>query len=143
MSDRALLDSNVLAYAFDSTAAEKQAIARALVEEGISQQKPFVVSLQNINEFFSIVTTKTHYRLSLRDASDAADGFLAKLPCYCPDTRTTEYALALLKLYAMPFWDALIAAVMIENSILTIYTENDKDFRKIPGIKVINPFRKK
>lgn len=142
MHDRVLLDSNVLAYAFDSTDGRKQAIARTLVEDGLRQRMSFVVSLQNINEFFSIVTTKAHHGMSVRAAADAVDGFLAKIPCYCPDTRTVEYALALLKLYGIPYWDALIASVMLENSILTVYTENEKDFRKIPGIKVVNPFRK-
>jgi hypothetical protein len=30
---------------------------------------------------------------------------------------------------------------MKENGIDTIITENEKDFKKIPGIKVINPFK--
>jgi len=32
---------------------------------------------------------------------------------------------------------------MLENGIRTIYTENTMDFKKISGIKVINPFNKK
>jgi predicted nucleic acid-binding protein len=30
---------------------------------------------------------------------------------------------------------------MKENGINKIYTENEKDFKKIPGIKVINPLK--
>ncbi len=29
---------------------------------------------------------------------------------------------------------------MLENGIDTIYTENVKDFEKIPGIRAVNPF---
>jgi predicted nucleic acid-binding protein len=39
------------------------------------------------------------------------------------------------------FWDAVIAETMKENEIVKIYTENEDDFKKIPGIKVINPFK--
>jgi predicted nucleic acid-binding protein len=37
--------------------------------------------------------------------------------------------------------DALIAACMLENGIEIIVTENERDFKRIPGITVINPFR--
>jgi predicted nucleic acid-binding protein len=40
------------------------------------------------------------------------------------------------------FWDALIVATMEENSIDTIITENEKDFKKVKWIKTINPFKK-
>jgi predicted nucleic acid-binding protein len=40
-----------------------------------------------------------------------------------------------------PFWDALIAACMLEHGIEIIVTENEKDFKKIPGITVVNPFK--
>jgi predicted nucleic acid-binding protein len=33
--------------------------------------------------------------------------------------------------YKMSFWDSLIAATMIENGILNIYTENSKDFNNM------------
>ncbi len=40
-----------------------------------------------------------------------------------------------------PFWDALIAETMLENGVSTIYTENEKDFKKMRGINAINPFK--
>jgi predicted nucleic acid-binding protein len=45
-------------------------------------------------------------------------------------------------IYKIPFWDALIVATMEENSIDTIITENEKDFKKVKWIKTINPFKK-
>ena len=35
--------------------------------------------------------------------------------------------------------DAVIAASMLENNVKTIYTDNEKDFRKVEGLEVINP----
>jgi predicted nucleic acid-binding protein len=40
-----------------------------------------------------------------------------------------------------PFWGALIAACMLEHGIEIIVTENEKDFKKIPGITIVNPFK--
>lgn len=40
-----------------------------------------------------------------------------------------------------PFWDALIAACMVENGIEISVTENERDFKRIPGITVTNPLR--
>lgn len=38
------------------------------------------------------------------------------------------------------FRDAIIAQAMIDNNIVIIFTENTKEFKKIKGIKAINPF---
>ena len=38
-------------------------------------------------------------------------------------------------------WDALIAETMREYGMVTIVTENVKDFKRLSGIKVINPFK--
>lgn len=54
---------------------------------------------------------------------------------------TVRQAIELVKLYRAPFWDALIAASMLEHGIHTIVTENERDFRRIPGIVIINPFK--
>ncbi len=45
--------------------------------------------------------------------------------------------------YKVSYWDALIASVMKENHVYGIITENDKDFKKIPWLNVINPFIEK
>lgn len=50
-------------------------------------------------------------------------------------------AMELVKLHRIPFWDALIAACMLEHGIDTIVTENERDFKRIRGITVINPFK--
>ncbi|MFQ5406347.1 MAG: hypothetical protein ACE5DI_04280 [Candidatus Micrarchaeia archaeon] len=37
---------------------------------------------------------------------------------------------------------ALIAATMFENNCFEILTENVKEFKKIPGITAVNPFKR-
>ena len=54
---------------------------------------------------------------------------------------TVVHAMELVRQRRVPFWDALIAACMLENGIEIIVTENERDFKKVPGITVINPFK--
>ena len=57
------------------------------------------------------------------------------------DEKTIINAIGFQEIYKIHFWDALLAATMEENSIETIITENEKDFKKIKWIKAINPFK--
>ena len=41
--------------------------------------------------------------------------------------------------FKSPFLDTLTAETMKEHALNTIITENEKDFIKIPGMKVVNP----
>ena len=41
----------------------------------------------------------------------------------------------------IPFWDLVIAETLKENDLNEIITENERDFRRVPGIKINNPFR--
>ena len=54
---------------------------------------------------------------------------------------TVVRAIELVRQRRVPFWDALIAACMLENEIGIIVTENEDDFRRIPGITTTNPFK--
>lgn len=55
--------------------------------------------------------------------------------------KTILQAVDLVKLHRISIWDALIAASMLEHNVSKILTENERDFRRIPGIAVINPFK--
>ena len=66
------IDSNVLVYVADDTDAEKQRIARNIVEQAISSND-FLVSAQVLNEFSSVLFKK------LKKAQDEVDGFLEVL----------------------------------------------------------------
>ncbi len=66
------IDSNVLVYVADDTDAEKQRIARSIVEQAISSDD-VLVSAQVLNEFTSVLFKK------LKKSDDEVDGFLEVL----------------------------------------------------------------
>ena len=56
------------------------------------------------------------------------------------NAQTIKSAIGISIKNSIHYWDALLAATMRENNVFSIYTENDKDFKKIPWIKIIDPF---
>lgn len=141
--DLFFLDSNILVYAFDNSEKRKQKIAIDLLEKCFNKEKDYVLSSQNLVEFFSIVTKKIENPISMENARDIIlkikefKGFI-KLNY---NQSTIIRGIDLLKEFNLKFWDALIISTMLENNVFTIYTENEKDFNKVKNINVINPFK--
>ena len=141
-----LLDTNILVYAYDKTDERKHKIAVDLVVDTFNGKRPLAISLQNLNEFYVIVTKKSKNILDPTTARNVVAEFLnfKQWKKLYPDEDTLFHAMEMHAKYKLPdFWDTHIAAVMLQNGITTIYTENIKDFKKIPGIKAINPFKGK
>ncbi len=145
MGESKLIDSNMLVYAFDKSEPEKHKRAVELLKSCFDGKERGVLALQNISEFYLIITTKIEKPVPKKDALEIC----RKLICFsgftklAPKGTTLLYAMELNEQYKVHYWDAMIAATMLENQVTTIYTENTSDFAKIPSIRVINPFRKK
>lgn len=137
-----LIDSNILIYALDISDKIKHNIARKILEECIKGDKVVTISSQNLAEFFVVITSKTKNKISMEDAQTLIESMITienfRKVNYAANT--VYKATKLVEKNNIEFWDALIAATMIENNIKTIYTENVKDFEKIKEINVINPF---
>ncbi len=133
------IDTNVLVYAFEREISEKKRRAEEILEKCWKNMCREAVSNQVLAEFSYVMLTKG--KLTPKEIEKILytivefKGFL-KLE-YHPQTITST--LGILQDAPMPFWDALIAATMLENNIRRIYTENTKDF-SIAGITAINPF---
>jgi predicted nucleic acid-binding protein len=134
-----LVDTNIIVYAYEKENSLRKKKSLEILEKCYKSEIILAVSNQNLAEF-SVVSLK---RLKL-DANTVKDiikdisnfeGF--KKINY--KRKTILSAIDILEEYKMSFWDSLIAATMIENGILSIYTENSKDF-KIPSLNVVNPF---
>jgi len=59
--------------------------------------------------------------------------------CFQPDSCRNIFRADSINWSKVSIWDSLIAETALENGIVKIYTENLKDFKKIPGLKVVNP----
>ena len=140
--DHRLVDTNILVHAYTVSDERKHRAAVALVEPIWGGQQA-TTTLQNLCEFFVVVTRKVAKPLSPAEAQVIVEGVLAASPWRVIDRGpgTVRKAIGLVKAYRASFWDALIAACMLEHGVPTTVTENEADFRKIPGITVLNPFK--
>lgn len=144
MSDKTFFDTNVLAYAFDEHELKKKKIAADLLQHVIKRKEDGILSNQILLELFLVLTTKLKKRITKIFAMNIVEGFAIsndwKKINYTH--QTIRKALDLVDKHNISFTDAVIASTMLENGINKIYTENENDFKKIPGIIVINPFKK-
>ena len=140
-SELKLLDSNILVYAYDRSEVKKHAMAKELVKERWKKEDS-VLSIQNIVEFYSVITNKIEMPLEIDKAKQIVLDYIDGFEILHYSEKTIVEAINVQAIYKIPFWDALIVATMEENSIDTIITENEKDFKKVKWIKTINPFKK-
>ena len=142
MAENSLLDTNVLVYAYDVSETRRRVIAKGLVDD-VWDAGGGVLTLQNLSEFFFAVTRKVQKRVPVVDAKTIVSDILHSSRWMVIDRNagTVMKAMELVESVRAPFWDALIAACMLEHGIEVIVTENEKDFKHIPGLTVINPFK--
>jgi predicted nucleic acid-binding protein len=136
-----LIDSNVLVYAYDNTDKEKHEKAKVLLEKCWKKEIKYAISIQNLAEFFIIITKKVQNPLTIDEAEkiikDVLEFSYWHIISY--DQNTFLKAISLHKKFKKHFWDTMIIATMLNNEISHIYTENIKDFEQYAEIKVVNP----
>ncbi len=140
----ALIDTNILVYAYDTAEPQKRLVCRKLVQKCWEKEVLSAVLIQNLAEFYSVVTKKIERPISKGEAEEIIYEIAKSGIWKILEIKITTLATAInfSKLYGLGIYDSLIAAAMTENAIPTIYTENEKDFKRIPGLEVINPFKR-
>jgi len=137
-----LIDTVVLVHAYTVSNDVKHRVALALIEKVWGGEEA-TTTLQNLCEFFAVVTRKVQKPISASAAETIVKDILTATQWEVIDRSPETFfkAIELVKLRRTSFWDALIAACMLENGIHIIVTENERDFKRVPGITVINPFK--
>jgi predicted nucleic acid-binding protein len=135
---REFVDANVLVYAFDSSAGQRQQAAQALLER-LWQSNVGCVSVQVLQEFFVTVTKKVAKPLPLEDAKTRIREFAA-WRVFSP---TSDDVLAAIDLHAQAkigFWDAMIVLAAAESGCDVLWTEDLSDGQLLRGVRIRNPF---
>jgi predicted nucleic acid-binding protein len=141
MSDdapREFVDTNVLVYAFDSSAAGKQAAAKHLLER-LWDSGTGCVSVQVLQEFFVTVTRKVAMPLSIDEASERVREF-AVWNVFAPTVDDVLGAIGLQKQAQIGFWDAMILRAAVESGCDVLWTEDLNSSQLLQGIEIRNPF---
>ena len=134
-----LVDTNIIVYAYEIEESLRKKKALEILEKCWKNEAVLALSNQNLAEFSFVALKKLKLNAkTIKDIVKDISNFESFRKINYK-RKTILSAIDISEEYKMSFWDSLIAATMIENGILNIYTENSKDF-KIPSLKVINPF---
>ncbi len=136
-----LIDSNLLSYIFDESEPKKRKICKELAAECWQGKRKYAISVQNLSEFYVVVTKKIQHPIPEKVAKKFVDLItdFRGWSILNIDAQAVKSAVDISIKYDIHYWDALLAATMKENKVFSIYTE-DSDFDKIPWLKVLNPF---
>jgi predicted nucleic acid-binding protein len=138
MNVKTFVDSNILIYAHDVDAGEKQMVAREILRD-LWAERSGAVSLQVLQEFYVNVTRKIAVPL----AKDAARLVVTAYSEWCVETGTEAVAAAfrIEDEARIGFWDALIVAAAASCGADRILSEDLNSGQTIRGIRVENPFK--
>ncbi len=142
MSDEpAVVDTNILAYAYDHSDARRRKVCEKIVKSGFMGESRYYVSGQILGELYVVLTRKVSKPLSKAQAALIVNGFIDSPNWGKLDYNhiTVKHAVEDLNTMGTSFWDMMIAETMRDADVKTLYTENERDFSMIPWIKVTNP----
>jgi len=132
------IDTNLLVYAYDRTAGQKQELAARLLE-ACWENENGCLSLQVLQEFYVTLTRKLAVPLEQQVARQlVAD--LAQWRLHTPKANDLLQAIDFQQVYQIAFWDALVLQSATSLGCRYLLSE-DFNHRQLYGtIQVINPF---
>ena len=133
------VDTNILLYAHDESAAGKRDRARALVEQ-LWESRDGCLSVQVLQEFFVSVTRKIAKPLD----TETAKGIVADYSRWHLHVPAGDDVLAAIGIHqhtGISFWDAMIVRSAAEIGCAVLYSEDLNAGQEYSGVRVENPFQ--
>jgi predicted nucleic acid-binding protein len=138
MTGKALIDTNILVYAYDLSEYEKQQKSVAVIDRLVVLDSA-VISSQVLAEFFTIVTRKLPEPLTLEDAEKRVVHFCQIWSVLQVNEMIIIEAIRGVKTHKFSYWDALIWATARLNQIGTILSEDFSHDSYVEGVRFVNP----
>lgn len=138
MSDKILVDTNILVYAYDLDAGDKRAKASAVVDR-LWDEGAGVLTTQVLAEFFVTITRKVKQPLSTADARQIIEDYRAGWTTFTTTPETVLRAIDGVEQHQLSFWDGMIWAAAWLNGVNTIYSEDMQSGQTIEGVRIENP----
>lgn len=133
------VDTNILIYAYDSTAEQKHKKANRIVSD-LWDSGLGVLSTQVLQEFFVNVTAKTPKPLDVRTARGIVNDLLT-WDMMVVDGPSILKGVDIHMKYKYAFWDALIIEAAVRGGSQVLLSEDLSDGQIIEGVTIRNPFR--
>jgi len=138
MSGKVFVDTNILIYAHDLDAGQRNKISAAILRD-LWENRIGIISTQVLQEFYVNVTRKIENPSPKSKAREIIENYLA-WPVKLNDAETVLSASEIEERYMLSFWDALIVASARNAKAEKILTEDLNHGQQIEGILIENPF---
>jgi predicted nucleic acid-binding protein len=135
---REFIDTNVLVYAFDTSAGARHLAAQQLLKR-LWEAGGGCLSVQILQEFFVTVTQEVPRPLSVDEAAERIREF-ATWKVFAPTVNDVLAAISLHKEMRVSFWDAMVVTAATELGCTVLWTEDLNDGQLIRGVRIRNPF---
>src|SRR5262249_1251564 len=136
---REFVDTNVLLYAFDTSAGDKHTQARELLSR-LWQNESGCLSMQVLAEFFVTITRRVAKPLGTDEASERVCEF-ATWKIFRPGVDDVLTAITRNRTAKLNFWDAMIVESASQAGCAVLWTEDLNHGQTIRGVEIRNPFR--
>jgi predicted nucleic acid-binding protein len=139
MSDnRSFVDTNILVYAYDTTAADKRDRARGLLAH-LWDSGEGCLSVQVLQEFFVSLTRKVAKPLDPASAAAIIADF-SRWQVHSPGPDDVLSAIDSHRRHDISFWDAMIVCSAASLGCQTLHSEDLNPGQLYDGVRVRNPF---
>ena len=136
---KVFLDTNIIIYAYDSSAGKKHEVAREILT-GLWDSGLGVISTQVLQEFFINVTKKIPKPIDIDLAKGIIGDFL-KWDVVVNDGESLLDAIDILVEYKYSFWDSMIIQAAVKGGAELLLTEDLEDGKVVKGVKIRNPYK--
>jgi len=135
-----LIDTNVLVYVFDRVNEKNQARSVEILRSLEAAHLGYL-SVQNLNEFFNVVTRKLNPPLTAREARQHVDGFINTYKIIPLTANIVAEALRGVSEHKFQIYDAQLWATAKLNQIPILLSEDFQDGAVVEGVRFLNPFK--
>lgn len=141
MTDKLMVDTNILVYAYDNANPVKQEKALAILDE-LAITSRGVLSVQVLAEFIVTVTRKIALPLDFASVQRSIENYLRSWLVYDLTVFIVLEAVRGVQQHHFSYWDAQIWATAKLNQIPVILSEDFTSGRTVEGVTFVNPFIK-
>ena len=135
---KVFIDTNILIYAYDSSAGNKHGVASRQVEE-LWRSESGLLSMQVLQEFYVNITRKIARPLTITVARSLVED-LARMEVVTVGSDAILSAIDVQREYMISFWDAMIVTAAFIGGAEVLLTEDLNNGQIIKGVKIQNPF---
>ena len=135
----ALIDTNVLVYAYDRGETVKQKRAIELLDR-LQLSSSGRLSTQTLAEFFNATTRGAHPILPVRVAGQQVERLAQAWPVLLITPQIVLSAVRAVHEHRLNYWDAQLWATALLNQLPVIFSEDFATRASLEGVRLVNPF---